>query len=59
VNRLARIPPQEVIGKAQNLKTARIANDPKIQLLPFPVRGANLHEARQTSLLFDGSIDAL
>ena len=56
VDRLARIPPQEIVGKAENLKTAGIADDPKIQLVPFPVGGRNLNKARQTRLLFDGSI---
>ena len=46
------------VGKAQNLKTAGIADDPKIQLAPFPVSARNFDKARQTSLLFDGSIDA-
>ena len=58
VDRLARIPLQEVVGKAENLKTAGITDDPKIQLVPFPVGGTDLHKARQTRLLFDGSIDA-
>ena len=57
VDRLARVPLQEVIRKAENLKTAGITDDPKIQLVPFPVRGTSLHEARQTRLLFDSSID--
>ena len=57
VDRLARIPLQELVGKAENLKTAGIADDPKIHLVPFPVGGRNLDKARQTSLLFDGSID--
>ena len=58
VDRLARIPLQEIVGKAENLKTAGIADDPKIQLVPFPVGGFNFDKARQTRLLFDGSIDA-
>ena len=49
---------QVPIGKAQNLKAAGITDDPEIQLLPFPVSGRNFDNARQTSLLFDGSIDA-
>ena len=57
MDRVARIPLQEVVGKAENLKTAGIADDPKIQLVPSPVGGRNLDKARQTSLLFDGSID--
>ena len=58
MDRLARVPLQEVIGKAENLKTAGITDDPKIQLVPFPVGGTSLYEARQTRLLFDGSIDS-
>jgi len=50
--------PQEVVGKAENLKTAGIADDPKIQLVASPMGGTSLDEARQTRLLFDGSIDA-
>ena len=57
VDRLARLRLQELVGKAENLKTAGITDDPKIQLMPFPVGGTNLYKARQTSLLFDGSID--
>ena len=49
---------QVPVGKAQNLKTAGITDDPEIQLVPFPVSGRNFDKARQTSLLFDGSIDA-
>ena len=46
------------VGKTQNLKTAGITDDPEIQLLPFAVSGRNFDKARQTGLLFDGSIDA-
>src|SRR5215475_9725232 len=46
------------VGKAQNLKTAGITDDPEIQLVPFPVSRRNFDKARQTSLFFDGSIDA-
>ena len=56
VDRLARIPLQELVGKAENLKTAGITNDPEIQL--ESLRRRNLDETRQTRLLFDGSIDA-
>jgi hypothetical protein len=49
---------QEPVGKAQNLKTAGIADDPEIQFVPFPVSGKDFDKARQTSLFFDGSIDA-
>jgi hypothetical protein len=49
---------QEPVGKAQNLKTAGIADDPEIQFAPFPVCGTDFDKARQTSLFFDGSIDA-
>jgi hypothetical protein len=48
---------QEVVSEAQHLKTVAIADDPKIQLVPFAVSGRNLDEAGQASLLFDGSID--
>jgi hypothetical protein len=48
---------QVPVGKAQNLKTAGIADDPEIQV-PFPISGRNFDKARQTSLFFDGSIDA-
>ena len=57
MDRLAVLLVQEVVGKAENLKTAGITDDPKIQLVPFPVGGTNLDKARQTRLLFDGSID--
>jgi hypothetical protein len=50
-DRLAVLRLQVPVGKAQNLKTAGITDDPEIQLVPFD-------KARQTSLLFDGSIDA-
>src|SRR4051812_8720080 len=52
------VPPQEIVGKAENLQTVRIADDPEIQLVPFAVGGGSFHEARHTSLLFDSSIDA-
>jgi len=39
-------------------RSAGITDDPEIQLVPFPVSGRNFDKARQTSLLFDGSIDA-
>ena len=66
VDRLAPLALQEVVGKAENLKTVAITDDPEIQLVPFlgsfvvpfPFGDMNLDEARQTSLLFDGSIDA-
>src|SRR6185295_17525689 len=58
VERLAPARLQELVGKAQNLKTVAIAYEPKIQLVPFAVGGASLDEAGQTRLLFDGSIDA-
>jgi len=57
-DRLAMLRLQVPVGKAQNLKTAGITDDPEIQLLPFPVSGRNFDKARQTRLLFDGSIDA-
>ena len=57
-DRLAVLRLQVRVGKAQNLKTAGITGDPEIQLLPFPVRAKNFDKARQTRLLFDGSIDA-
>jgi hypothetical protein len=50
---------QVPVGKAQDLKTASITNDPQIQLVPFPVSGRNFDKARQTSLLLNSSIDAL
>src|SRR4029077_6156265 len=56
-DRLAVLRLQVPVGKAQNLKTAGITDDPEIQLVPFPVSGRNFHKARQPSLLFDGSID--
>jgi len=58
MNRLAMLRLQEVVGKAQNLKTAGIADDPELQVVPCPVGGRNFDEARQARLLFDGSIDA-
>ena len=57
-DRLAVLRLQVPVGKAQNLKTAGITDDPEIQLVPFPISGRNFDKARQTSLLFDGSIDA-
>ena len=57
-DRLAVLRLQVPVGKTQNLKTAGITDDPEIQLVPFPVSGRNFDKARQTSLLFDGSIDA-
>lgn len=56
VDRLAGVRLQELVGKAENLKTVGITDDPEIQLLPFPVGGRNLDEARQTRLLCDGLI---
>jgi len=41
-DRLAMLRLQVPVGKAQNLKTAGITDDPEIQLLPFPVSGRNL-----------------
>jgi hypothetical protein len=35
-----------------------VADDPEIQFAPFPVCGRDFDKARQTSLFFDGSIDA-
>jgi hypothetical protein len=58
VDRLAMLPPQELVGKAENLKTVAIADEPKIQLVPFAVGGTGPDKARHTRLLFDGSIDA-
>src|SRR6185369_6036604 len=57
VDRCPRACLQELVAKAENLKTAAITDDPKIQL-PLAVGGWNLDEARQPSLLFDGAIDA-
>jgi hypothetical protein len=57
-DRLAVLRLQVPGGKAQDLKTAGITDDPEIQLVPFPISGRNFDKARQTSLLFDGSIDA-
>jgi hypothetical protein len=57
-DRLAVLRLQVPVGKAQNLKTAGVTDDPEIQLVPFPVSSRNFDKARQTSLLFDGSIDA-
>src|SRR5215472_3602784 len=48
---------QEVVGKAENLETVAITDDPEIEFDPFPVGGRNFDKARETSLLFDGSID--
>ena len=58
VDRLARLRLQVIVRKAKNLKTAGVTNDPKIQLVPFSVGGRDFHKARQTRLLFDGSIDS-
>ena len=58
VDRLARVRLHETVGKAEYLKTSGITDDPKVQLAPVSVGGRNLDKARQTSLLFDGSIDA-
>src|SRR5260370_3537322 len=55
-DRLAALRLQIRVGKAQNLKTAGITDDPEIQLGPFPVSGSGFDKARQTRLLFDGSI---
>ena len=57
-DRLAVLRLQVPVGKAQNLKTAGITDDPEIQLVPFPVGGRNFDKPRQTSLFFDGSINA-
>jgi hypothetical protein len=57
VDRLAPLRLQEIVSKAENLKTVGITDDPKIQLVPLPVGGRNLDKARETSLLFDGPID--
>src|SRR5712675_1401498 len=57
-DRLALLRLQVPVGKAQNLKTAGITDDPEIELVPFPVGGRNFDKARQTSLFFDGSVDA-
>jgi hypothetical protein len=57
VDRLAMLRPQEVVGKAEHLKTAAITDDPNIQLVPFPVSRLDLDEASQTSLPLDGSVD--
>src|SRR5258706_9718522 len=56
-DRLAVLRLQVPVGKAQDLKTAGITDDPEIQLLSFPVSGRNFDKARQSGLLFDGSID--
>jgi hypothetical protein len=58
VDRLSRVPPQEVVGKAEDLKTVAITDEPEIQLVPLPVGGRNLDKARQTGLPFDGFIGA-
>jgi len=61
-----------MVGKAENLKTLAITDDPDIQLapspvvvvpspvvvVPFAVGGTSLDEASQTSLFLDGPIDA-
>src|SRR6266704_2225375 len=57
-DRLAALRLQVRVGKPQNLKTAGITDDPEIQFAPFPVSGRNFDKARQTGLLFDGSVDA-
>src|SRR5262245_26468210 len=57
VHRLARLRLHETVGKAEDLKTVAITDDPKVQLAPVFVGGRNLDKACQTSLLFDGSID--
>ena len=57
IDRCPRACLQELVAKAENLKTAGITDDPKIQL-PFAVGGWDPDEARQPSLLFDGAIDA-
>jgi hypothetical protein len=56
VNRLAALRLQEVVGEAENLKTVAVTDDPKIQLVSFPVGGRDFDEASQTRLLLDGSI---
>jgi len=40
------------------MTSAGITDDPKIQLMPLNASGRNFDKARQTSLLFDGSIDS-
>ena len=57
-DRLAVLRLQVPVGKAQNLKAAGITDDPDIQLVPFPVSGRSFDQPGQTSLLFNGSIDA-
>jgi hypothetical protein len=56
VNRLAALRLQEVVGEAEHLKTVPIADDPQIELMPFPVGGLDLDEARQAGLLGNGLI---
>src|SRR5689334_13832637 len=56
VDGLAVLRGQELVGKAQYLKTVAVTDDPEIQLVPFAVGGRDLHKAGQASLLFDGSI---
>ena len=56
VDRLAVLRLQEVVGKAEYLKTIPIADDPQIELMPFPVGGLDLDEARQAGLLGNGLI---
>ena len=58
MERLAPARLQELVGKAQNLKTVAVADEPEIQLVAFAVGGASLDEARQARLLFDGDIGA-
>src|SRR4051794_39752563 len=57
VDRVADARLQELVAEAENLETAAITNDPEIQLGSFAVGRRYLDEARQTRLLFHGSID--
>ena len=56
MDRLAVLRLQEVVGKAEHLKTIPIADDPQIELMPFPVGGLDLDEAHQAGLLGNGLI---
>ena len=57
-DRLAVLRLQVPVGKAQDLKTAGITDDPEIQFAPFPISGRSFDKPLQARLLFDGSIDA-
>ena len=57
VERFALFRLNEGVCKAEDLKTVAITDDPKLQLTPVRPVGRNLLKVRQTSLLFDGSID--